>query len=386
MAEIITEAWILNSGYGNTEPGLLMREEMNLGVLLPDEVLIHPIYGCWEGNMHHAIMRDPVDICMQRKEDKIVLGNAGVVKVIDTGKNVKDLKPGDVCMLFCNAISDKYGYPEKILAYDAPNTYGLLSRQSKVSRHTLIPIPPHSGFSLKQWAAFSLRYVTAWANWKVALKCWQSQMGDVPVENEFVISWGGGVCLAELELAKNYGFNVAMITSLNERKESLEQAGIITVDRRGFPHLHYDQERYTNDEAYKKNYRTSEKLFLEKINEITGGAGAAIFIDNIGLSVYRATLKALSRQGVIATSGWKWGMELSHLRAIESINRHIHVHTHYAKHTEAIEAMEYALRNNWMPQVDVDYVYEWDEIPRLCSDYATGNLISYFPLYKINDE
>ncbi|WP_212004672.1 zinc-binding alcohol dehydrogenase family protein [Chitinophaga sp. HK235] len=386
MAEIITEAWILNSGNGNTEPGLLIREEMNLGVLLPDEVLIHPIYGCWEGNMHHAIMRDPVDICMQRKEDKIVLGNAGVVKVIDTGKNVKDLKPGDVCMLFCNAISDKYGYPEKILAYDAPNTFGLLSRKSKVSRHTLIPIPENSGFSLKQWAAFSLRYVTAWANWKVALKCWQSQMGDVPVENEFVVSWGGGVSLAELLLAKNYGFNAAMITSLNERKESLEQAGIITVDRRGFPHLHYDHERYTNDEAYKKNYRASEKLFLEQINEITGGAGAAIFIDNIGLSVYRATLKALSRQGVIATSGWKWGMELSHLRAIESINRHIHVHTHYAKHAEAIEAMEYALRNNWMPQVDVDYVYEWDEIPRLCSDYTTGNLISYFPLYKINDE
>lgn len=47
-----------------------------------------------------------------------------------------------------------------------------------------------------------------------------------------------------------------------------------------------------------------------------------IFIDNIGQSVYRLTMKGVGRQGVIATSGWKTGSMLPVLRANECQQRH----------------------------------------------------------------
>ena len=47
---------------------------------------------------------------------KVVIGNAGVVRVLKTGSNVSSLKAGDVCIVFCNGIWDEYGFPERILA------------------------------------------------------------------------------------------------------------------------------------------------------------------------------------------------------------------------------------------------------------------------------
>ncbi len=209
-------------------------------------------------------------------------------------------------------------------------------------------------------------------------------MEDAKISDEFVVAWGGGVSFAELMLAKNAGFKVAMITSLDTRANAIKQNGIIPIGRHQFPDLNFDPDKYLNNERYKSKYKLSEAAFLKTIADSTENKGVAIFIDNIGLSVYRATLKGLSRQGVITTSGWKLGMELSHLRAIEGINRHIHVHTHYAKYREAIEAMDYAAQNNWMPDIANETTYSWDEIPRLCNEYSLGQISTFYPLYQIN--
>jgi hypothetical protein len=53
------------------------------------------------------------------------------------------------------------------------------------------------------------------------------------------------------------------------------------------------------------------------MRELSDGLGAAIFIDNIGAPLYRTTLKALARQNVLATVGWKHGRRTSTLRASE---------------------------------------------------------------------
>jgi NADPH:quinone reductase-like Zn-dependent oxidoreductase len=384
MKMISTEAWVLQAGDGTDERGHLQKEKFEFIFDSDDEVLVEPIFGCWEGNMTHAVMRDPIDIALDRKESRIVLGNAGVVRVIEKGKNVENCEVGDMCMIFCNSIHDSYGYPTKIYAYDAPNTIGILARQTKIHKNGIIPIPASSSFSLQQWAAFSLRFVTAWANWKVAFKCWRSQMEEAEVDAEHVLAWGGGVCFAELLLAKRLGFNVAMITSNETRTNSLTENGITAINRTLFPNLNYDPEKYSSDKQYRSDYKTSEEKFLNIVKTTTNGKGAAIFLDNIGQSVYRATLKGIARQGVITTSGWKWGMELTHLRAIESINRHIHVHTHYANRKEALEAMEYAEKYNWMPKVASERVYNWEEIPELCEDYSSGKISSFFPLFQVN--
>lgn len=355
-----TEAWILSSQCEGLNRGVVAFSE-----LLDEEVLVSPIYGCFEGNMMHAIEKSPIDLNKEREENKIVLGNAGVVQIIALGNNIKDLKIGECCIYFCNALWDEYGYPIKIGGYDCRNTIGLLAKKTKVHRRQLIPIPSNSGFTLQQWAAFSLRYITAWANWKVAYSCYSTQM-SVDINQINVFAWGGGVSFAELTLASKLGCKAFMVASSSTRLDLIRKHNIHPINR-----LSLRRECFEID-------------FLEKVYEITEGKMASIFIDNIGGRLFNLTLKSLARQGVIATCGWKDGAVVPFVRSIECINRHIFVHTHYAKYEEGLEAVKYATENDWIPEV-TNETYQWEEMNKLLADYKENKIDSYFPIYKIND-
>lgn len=378
---ITTEAWVLHRGPSKREPGELKREAYSFPSITECEVLAEPIYGCWEGNMTHALQRDPIDICRHRGEQKVVLGNAGVVRILKSGTAVTTVKEGDLCQLISVGVWDKSGYPLKILAYDAPNTMGVLAKQIKLHEQQVFPIFKNTKHSLQQWAAFPIRYATAWDNWKVAFGCWRLQMSDDDCPTPYVWGWGGGVALGELALAKHFGCRTAMIASNDERLEKIEKMGITPIDRRQFIDLNFDEKRFKSDLAYRRRYMRAEMTFLDMVKKHTGGSGVSIFIDNIGGPVFRATLKALGRQGVITTAGWKEGMSLSITRGSECINRHIHVHTHGARNSQA--AMHFAEETGWLPPVD-DNVYSWDEIPQLAHDYAAGKISSYFPIFQVN--
>lgn len=367
MGNITTEAWVLSSGHGRNEPGRLEKETVTFSDIGVEEVLAEPLYGCWEGNMTHALNRNPIDICLARQEEKVVIGNAGVVRILKTGDAVKQIKAGDRCLVFCNGTWDEAGYPVKILGYDAPQTMGVMARRIKLHWQQVLPIPENTPFSLPQWAAFSLRYITAYANWQVAYGCWRTQMKSVDPKDTFVCAWGGGVSLAEVTLAKLMGCPVAMVASTPERVALLRSMGIIPIDRGGLDSVAF------------------EEKFLDLIYTETAGRGVSIFIDNIGTPVYKLTLKSLARQGVIATSGWKHGAVLPISRAMECINRHLYVHTHYACYAEGLEAMTIAEQHQWMPPITAeDTIYGWDEIPHLAEDYASGRLATYFPIFSIN--
>ncbi|XXX73394.1 zinc-binding dehydrogenase [Sorangium sp. So ce134] len=364
MEAISTDAWVLRRGDGTGGPGRLLRDTFVFPDIGAEEVLARPLYGCWEGNMDHAIRRVPVDVCALRGEDEVVLGNAGVVEVVRVGGAVTSAREGDVGIVFCNGTPDAHGYPTSILGYDAPGTMGVLAKTMKLNERQLIAIPRSAPFSLEQWAAFSLRYITAWANWQVAWGCWQTQMRDVPPEDVFVCGWGGGVSLGELLLAKAMGCRVAMIASTPGRLALLRDLGIDAIDRSTF------------------RGETFEDDLLAALREQTGRRGVSIFIDNIG-SHYRSTLKALARQGVIATSGWKRNTTFPILRSMECISRHIHVFTHYARYSEGLAAMRFAIEHAWMPPV-AGRVWGWDDIPRLAEDYAAGRVDDYFPIFSVN--
>jgi NADPH:quinone reductase-like Zn-dependent oxidoreductase len=382
---VTTEAWVLYQGEDAKKPGPaeLRREEFTFPDINEHEVLAEPIYGCWEGNMTHALQRRPVDICRQRGEEKTVIGNAGVVRVLRVGSAVTTIKAGDMGIVFCNGVWDKFGYPEKILGYDAPGTMGVLAKQMKLHEKQVIEVPENTLYSLPQWAAFSLRYITAWANWKMAYGCWRLQMTEEDCPAPFVWGWGGGVSIAELQLAKFNGCRVAMISSDDKRLQHIEAMKMKAIDRRLFPDLDYDEQRYQTDPAYKKAYLASEETFLELVKKNTMGLGVSIFIDYVGSPVGRATLKALARQGVITTAGWKEGMKTQSTRAIECINRHTHVHTHYARYAQGRAAVRFAEDTGWMPEIDSE-IYKWDDIPQLAADYATGKMSAYYPIFQIN--
>ena len=367
MKTITTEAWVLHSGQGRTEPTQLVLEEFTFPEISAEEVLAEPLYGCWEGNMTHSLNRNPIDICMARNEEKVVIGNAGVVRITQCGKAVTNVKEGDHCLVFCNGIWDEHGYPIKILGYDAPQTMGVLAKTMKLHERQVIRLPDHSPFSLPQWAAFSLRYITGYANWEVAYNCWRAQMKNVEPEATFVCAWGGGVSLAQVTLAQRLGCPAGMVASTPERLALLASLGIEPIDRRP------------------TEGATFEERFLALIREKTNGRGVAIFIDNIGAPVYKLTLKALARQGVITTSGWKHGATIPISRAMECINRHLYVHTHYAAYEEGLAAMAFAESQQWMaPILPTDHIYTWAEVPQLVEDYGAGRIASYFPVFSIH--
>ncbi len=202
------EAWVLHAGESRVStPAELVRERITIGPLGPREVLVEPLYGSWEGNMGHALDRQPVDICRMRREKKVVIGNAGVVRVVELGPEVTQLSVGQVGMMFSNGEPDRAGYMIKALGYDAHGQMGLLAKRSKLQESQIIPLPQNTRFSLPQWAAFSIRYVTAWANWELAYGVFRLQLHLEDCARPHVWGWGGGTTLAELDLARRFGCN-----------------------------------------------------------------------------------------------------------------------------------------------------------------------------------
>ncbi|OJX09611.1 MAG: hypothetical protein BGO77_04520 [Caedibacter sp. 37-49] len=361
---ITTEAWAIKRQDVEFPSKKITLVEFSFSEITDEEILVEPLFGCWEGNMEHAVNRSPIDLCVQRNEDQVVIGNAGVVRILQVGNSIKDVYEGDVGILFCNGVPDEYGYPKLIFGYDAPNTIGVLSKKTKLKRNQFIPISSNSQAPLPQWAAFSLRYITAWANWRVAFNSWRLQNQDVDPGSAYAVAWGGGVSLAELELAKNQGFKTIMITSMPERIALLAKKGIKSIDRSTFSKENYEQDLISSVMAH------------------TDGKGANIFIDNIGSS-FQSTLKVLARQGVITTSGWRSNMIFPLIRSSECINRHTHIFTHYAHYQEGLNAVEYAIQNDWFPVVP-EKIYGWEEIPQLLEDYSKGELKNYFPIFAVN--
>ena len=382
---ITTDAWVLYAGEKGAKPERteLVREPFTFEDPGPEEALVTPLFGCMEGNMGHALDRRPIDVPLSRGEEKIVIGNAGVVRVERCGADVSTLREGDHAIVFCNGIPDAYGYPERIWSYDAPGTVGVLAKQTKLHEKQLVPIPANSAYPLEQWAAFSLRYVTAWSNWELAYGTLRLLIPEDELPAPEVWGWGGGVTLGQLALAKHAGCKVAQVASTDERLTTIESLGIRPIDRREFRDLYFDKKRFRKDDDYTEKYSAAEKIFLSKVRDMTDGKLVNIFIDYVGVPVFRATLKALAREGVITTAGWKEGMMIELVRASECIARHQHVHTHYARYKQGLEAVKFAEANGWLPPLD-GHVYEYDDVPQLFQDYEDSK-VGWFPVFKVGD-
>lgn len=377
-----TDAWVLYAGTPRA-PAELKHEAFSFADIRDDEVLVEPLYGCWEGNMSHAVARDPVDVCRHRKEEKVVIGNCGVVRVLELGSRVTDLAVGDVCMGYVSYRNDPYGYMLEAPGFDIRGSMGLLARRTKMAAAGLLKIPPGTRYSLAQWAGWPFRFPTAWSNWKVAHGCYRLQMPEEDMPSPHVWGWGGGTTMAELDLARRAGCRVAMTASTDARLREIAGLGIRGVDRRPFADLAFDRDRYRTDPDYRGRYDQAEQRFLAIVDDLTAGHGVSIFLDYIGAPVHRATMKALARQGVIATAGWKRGMELSTNRAMTCQKRNIHVHTHYARLSEVHEALRYSIDHDWMPPAP-SQIYAWEDIPQLARDAASGAVDGSYAIYRIN--
>jgi NADPH:quinone reductase-like Zn-dependent oxidoreductase len=379
------DAWLVLAGNERNEGATeLVRGYVPIERPRPGEVLAAPLYGCWEGNMGHALARQPVDVARLRREPQIVIGNAGVVRVLEVGEGVDSLAPGDAAMTFPAGELDEAGYMMKARGFDAAHQRGLLARRVTMRADQLLRIRPDSRFSLAQWAAFSVRYVTAWSNWELALGVYRLQMSERDRPRLHIWGWGGGTTLAELDLARRQGCETVMISGSDENLGLIKRTGVGALDRRAFPGLFWDAARAAADAEYRVAHGKARRAFLAEVAARTQGRGVDVFLDYIGEPVYLLTLRALARQGVIATAGWKSVTDVQHSRAQECILRHQHVYTHFARRSQAVAAMEFAEASGWGPEV-AETIYAFDELPLLAERYAR-NETHYFTCYTVDVE
>jgi NADPH:quinone reductase-like Zn-dependent oxidoreductase len=374
------DAWILRRREPDgPERAELERTTIELGTIASDEALVAPLVGCWEANMLHALQRRPIDICAARGEELAVIGNTATVEVLEVGPDVTEVRPGQLAILHSAGRVDRYGYMTHALGYDSPGQMGCLATRMRLKGRQLIAIPPDSRHSVEQWAAFGIRYVTAWANWRLASRVARSFRDADSEPSLHVWGWGGGTTLAELDLARREGHVTTMLSGSDANLRTIARHGIQAVDRRAFGALSYAPDL---DPDGRQAYRRAEDAFAQEVGRRTDGDGVHIFADFIGLPVWRATRRATARQGVITTAGWKHGMKLDFLRAAECIGHHQFVHTHFAPRRQAVEAVAYGERSGWMPE-QPDRVYAFAELPELAADYER-NATGYFPCYRID--
>ena len=374
------------AGPHDGRPGdALWRDRFTFGPLEDGEALVEPILGSWEANMDHALARSPIDVCSSRGEDSVVLGNLGVVRVLKVNAGSQDVqvREGDLCLLLPFGKLDRFSYAELAYAYDCPGTIGLLAKRSKMSVRLLLPVPDGTAYSLPQWTTYG-RYFTAWDNWRKGYGCWRTQVADDDPANHLVFGWGGGVAFAELTLAKRAGFRVAMTAGSDERIAFLRENGITPVDRRRFPDLSLPTLRERADGDWHQRRRTSVEGFLDVVNDLSDGYGVAIFVDNIGEPLYDVTLRAVAREGVITTCGWKAGMRLSYLRGAACISRHLYVNTHVWRLPDSSDIRDFQEAEGWIAPKGSDVIYDFDRVPELADDYANRKIGSYFAMYRVN--
>lgn len=385
----VTKAWTIHAGEGDpakADPAALVHDDLPLAEPGPGEVLVEPLYGSWESNMTHALTRRPIDICRARKERRVVLGNSGVGRVLKGGPGTT-LREGTVCLYALPHEFDAFGYPTRLMGFDLPGVRGILARRGVWKETALVPLPEGTRHSLRQWAAFGVRYLTAWSSWKIALGTWRLQMGEADQAVPHVWGWGGGTSLASVQLARHFGARAALLSGKPERLAQIASLGIDAVDRRPFQDLAHDPAREAADAGYAERYRGAERVFLETVRSRTEGAGVSIFFDYIGAPVIQATSRALARQGVIATAGWLEGVEIRLVRAAECIKRHTHVHTHGYRKDDVVPAVRFAEEHGWLPPIAADErVWGWDEMPALARAFAGGAISTYFPIYQVNPE
>ena len=365
------EAWVLYAGDGGApRPGELVRERIVLPPLRDDEVAVATRYGCLEANTLHAVRRRPVDVCRQRGEPSMVPGNAAVVEVVDVGRKVVGWEPGQRAVLCAATVVDRHGFPQKVRGYDAPGTIGCLSTRMHVLPRELVPLSPDAPGTLAQWAAFSVRYVTAWSNWELAFGTFRLQIDAESEPTPDVWGWGGGTTLATLDLARRQGCRTVMLSRRADHRATIASLGITALNRTPFVNLAGEGPAC----------EAAEKAFLELVRARTT-EGVHVFVDYIGGALLRATRRALAREGVLTTAGWHAGLEVAYRRPVACIGRQQYVHTHYARHAQAVAAVAYGEQTGWMPPLDAPSV-PFDELPRLVERMLDGDQ-AMFPTWSV---
>ncbi|MED5198601.1 MAG: hypothetical protein VYB51_02245, partial [Gemmatimonadota bacterium] len=183
---------------------VIKLDELKLREMGPQDVHLKILAVSAEHNVDHAALADTVNIT-EARGGKIYPGNSAVGEVLAVGSHVTSLSPGDLVATHCNGEPDAYGYPNRIWAYDQPDSVGWYGEEAMVEDWQLVPLPVDCGLNLWEMAALPLRAPTAYHLWRRGLGIFRLKVSREQRATLNVLAFGGGVSELFLMIAKHEG-------------------------------------------------------------------------------------------------------------------------------------------------------------------------------------
>ena len=312
----------------------------------PTDVHLRIIAASAEHNIDHAATADTVNIADARG-GKMFPGNSAMGEVLAVGDQVTKFEPGDIVITHCNGGPDRYGFPLRIWAYDAPDSIGWYAEEAVVGDWQLIHAPLDSGLSVWEIAALPLRAPTAYHMWRRALGIYRIKVPREYQAQLNVLSFGGGVGELFLQLAKAEGHNAYFCAGSPERREALEKLGIIGID----------QKKYNRFAS-----REDVNAFRRDVRDLTNGEDMHIVCDMLRGPVFAAGLAVAARQGVNVSSGWQLSQVVEYNSTLMSVKQVTIDHTHYETVIGCAAATE-LYGKVFKPTIHHE-VYDFEDLPR----------------------
>jgi NADPH:quinone reductase-like Zn-dependent oxidoreductase len=339
-------------------------DELTLRELGPKDVRLKILAASAEHNIDHAATADTVDI-VKARGGRMFPGNSAVGEVIELGAEVKKLAVGDVVVTHCNGGADSYGFPERIWAYDAPDSVGWYSEEAVVGDWQVIKAPLECGLNLWEIAALPLRAPTAYHLWRRAIGMFRVKVSPEHRAVLNVLSFGGGVGELFLMLAKAEGHNAFFCSGSPERRAALEKLGIKGIDQKKYNRF------ATPDDI---------KGFSKECKSLTDGENMHLVCDMLRGKVFDAGLAVSARAGVNVSAGWQLSQVVTYNSTLMSVKQVTIDHTHYETIIGCAAATE-LYGKVFKPTVHKE-IYSFEDLPR-CMSEMHHNTQTGIPIVRI---
>jgi crotonyl-CoA carboxylase/reductase len=343
---------------------VIQLDKLELRDVGPRDVRMRILAASAEHNVDHAALADTVNIADSRG-GKIYPGNSALGEVVEVGKEVTRFRPGDIVITHCNGDPDPYGFPQRIWAYDQPESLGWYGEQSVVGDWQILPAPLDCGLNLWEMAALPLRAPTAYHMWRRALGIYRVKVTREQRATLNVLGFGGGVSELFLMIARAEGHNAYFCSGSPERRQSLEKLGIRGIDQKAY-------NRFKS--------RDDVNRFRADVRTLTDGQDMHIVCDMLRGPVFGAGLAVAARQGVNVSSGWQLSQKVEYNTTIMSVKQVTIDHTHYETIPGCAAATE-LYGKVFKPTIHRE-IYAFEELPR-CFQEMHHNTQTGIPILRI---
>ncbi len=346
---------------------VLKLDALELRALGARDVHLRILAVSGEHNVDHAILAD-TDGIAARRGGKIYPGNSALGEVIAVGAEVKRFKAGDIAVTHCNGDPDQYGFPQRIWAYDQPDSIGWYAEEAVVGDWQLVPAPLDCGLSLYEMAALPLRAPTAYHLWRRALGIFRVKVTDERLRRLNVMSFGGGVGELFLMLAKSEGHHAFFCSGSPERRAALEKLGIVGIDQKAFNRF------ATRDDI---------RAFQGEVRKLTGGTQMHLVCDMLRGACFEAGLNVAARMGVNVSAGWQLSQVVTYNSPLQSVKQVTIDHTHYET-VEGCAAATELYGVVFKPTIHKE-IYSFADMPRAMHEMYLGTQTG-IPIIRVADK